>query len=271
MDRANALEDLNAHANLKGKIFARKSMSPKRLTGLGYFGFAGFTYMYFPHMVMHFGHSLTMFGMASASVMGMLKFQERDVVNSIEFIKEGEDAGKLKFMVSTSPFTSKAVIASVADCQAQFSLGNDDIGETDIESNVVTIKNYKDGHEVVKEGFFLLPADSWKDVNMLDWVLSVKPQVEDSTQDLFNDLMIDQFDMKAKTGGMGLLAVSIANAGYDRIGSDGAIDRMIEKEDKSVDIHLTAMTEFYGPKQLEEMSPAEFYQNYKKFASGVTF
>ena len=28
MDRANALEDLNAHANLKGKIFKRKTMSP---------------------------------------------------------------------------------------------------------------------------------------------------------------------------------------------------------------------------------------------------
>jgi len=40
--------------------------------------------------------------------------------------------------------------------------------------------------------------------------------------------------------------VTIANAGYDRIGSEGAIDRLIEKEDKSVDIHLTAMTEFYG-------------------------
>ena len=83
--------------------------------------------------------------------------------------------------------------------------------------------------------------------------------------------MIDQFDTKAKTGGMGYLAVTIANAGYDRIGSEGAIDRLIDKEDKSVDVHLTAMTEFYGKKQLEEMTPAEFYTNYKKFASGVTF
>ena len=57
-----------------GKIFKRKTMSPSKLTGLGYFGFAGFTYMYFPHMVMHFGQSMTMFGMSAASIMGMIKF-----------------------------------------------------------------------------------------------------------------------------------------------------------------------------------------------------
>ena len=68
------LEDLHNHSNLKGKIFKRKALSPKKLTGLGYFGVAGFTYMYFPHMVMHFGASLTMLGMSGASVMGMFKF-----------------------------------------------------------------------------------------------------------------------------------------------------------------------------------------------------
>ena len=55
MDRANALEDLNAHANLKGKIFRRKAMDPKKLYGLGYFGVGALSYVYFPHMVLHFG------------------------------------------------------------------------------------------------------------------------------------------------------------------------------------------------------------------------
>jgi hypothetical protein len=137
MDRANALEDLNAHANLGGKVFKRKTMSPKRLTGLGYFGAAGFAYMYFPHMAMHFGSNLTLLGMSAASFMGMYRFNERNVINSIEFIKEGADAGKLLFKVSTSPFTSKSIIASVSNTQGQFSLGDDDMGESDLESNVV--------------------------------------------------------------------------------------------------------------------------------------
>ena len=81
---------------------------------------------------------------------------------------------------------------------------------------------------------------------MLDWILSIKTNGEDSTEDLFNDLMGEQFDLKAKSGGMGYLAITIANAGYDRVGSDGAIDRLIEKDDKSIDTNLVAMTEFYG-------------------------
>jgi hypothetical protein len=65
--------------------------------------------------------------------------------------------------------------------------------------------------------------------------------------------------------------VAIANAGYDKVGNNAAIDRLIDKDDKSIDSNLKAMQDFYGPKQLEEMTPSEFYANYKKFASGVTF
>ena len=83
--------------------------------------------------------------------------------------------------------------------------------------------------------------------------------------------MREQFDIKAKTGGLGYLAVTVASAGYDRIGSDSAIDRQIEKDDKTLEANLEAMKEFYGPKQIEAMTPAEFYANYKKFASGATF
>ena len=133
------------------------------------------------------------------------------------------------------------------------------------------LTNYQDGDKTVEEGVFLLPADSWKDLNMLDWVLSIKKKAVDSTEDQFNDLMSEQFDLKASSGGMGYIALSIANAGYDRVGSNGAIDRLIEKDDKSIEVHLEAMKDFYGPKQIDAMTPAEFYLNYKKFASGITF
>jgi len=119
-------------------------MSPKKLKGLGYFGFAGLSYMYFPYFVMHFGQTLTMLGMSGASVMGMLNFNERNIVNSIELIKEGTDAGKLLMSVSTSPFTSKNVVVPVANARSVFTVGSDDLGENDIESNVVFLKDYFD-------------------------------------------------------------------------------------------------------------------------------
>lgn len=189
MDRANALEDLNAHANLGGKIFKRKAMDPKRLNGLGYFGFAGFTYMYFPYIAMHLGNNLSLLAMSAASVMGMLKFSERNVINSIQFIKEGQDAGKLLINVSTSPLTSKNIVASVSNVQAQLSIGNDDMGENDLESNLVEVRDFYEGGVLKSFDTFLLPADSWKDYNMLDWVLSVKTKGQDQTEELFNDLM----------------------------------------------------------------------------------
>lgn len=128
------MEDLNAHANLKGKIFKRKMMDPGKLKGLGYFGLAGATYAMFPHLALTFGANFTTFAMAAFSVGGMYRFNDRDIINFIELIADGDNKGKLKLSVSTSPFTSSEVIASVNDVQGVFSLNEDDAGEEDIES-----------------------------------------------------------------------------------------------------------------------------------------
>ena len=50
--RLNAIEDLVNHSNLRGKIFKRKSLSPKKIKGLGYFGIAGLAYTYFPYVAL---------------------------------------------------------------------------------------------------------------------------------------------------------------------------------------------------------------------------
>lgn len=56
---------------------------------------------------------------------------------------------------------------------------------------------YTEGNEQMENGSFLLPADSWKDTNTLDWVLSIKNEnVQDESAGLFNDLMIEAFDQK---------------------------------------------------------------------------
>ena len=48
------------------------------------------------------------------------------------------------------------------------------MGENDIDNNVVQLTNFLDGNQTVDAGLFVLPADAWKDYNMLDWVLSIK-------------------------------------------------------------------------------------------------
>jgi len=84
--------------------------------------------------------------MISSAYMGMKTFQERDVVNSIEVVKDGENAGKILIEVSTSPFTSKSILANPQDVQGVFSLGNDGMGEDDLESNLVFVSKYTESN-----------------------------------------------------------------------------------------------------------------------------
>ena len=69
----------------------------------------------------------------------MYKLNESNVVNSIEFVKEGEHIGQLKINVSTSILTSRNIIADISSVQAVFSLKNDDLGEDDVENNMVSV------------------------------------------------------------------------------------------------------------------------------------
>jgi len=168
-------------------------MDPKRLTGLGFFGLAGMTYAYFPYIAQIIGYNITMLGLSGTTVAGMIYSKESNIVNRIEWVTEGENNGKLRFNISTSPFTSKDIFVDQRDAQGVFSLSNDDLGEANIENNVVRLSNFHDPEtgENVLEDHFVLPAIAWRDYNTLDWVLAIKHnEIEDSTEALFSDLML---------------------------------------------------------------------------------
>ena len=96
MERLNNIEDLHAHANLKGAIFRRKTMDPDRVTSLGAFGVAGLSYAFFPYVAQWIGSTATVLGISCANLMGMFYAAEQDMINSIEWT----DDGKLKFNIS---------------------------------------------------------------------------------------------------------------------------------------------------------------------------
>jgi len=95
LDRANAVQDLEEHVNLKGAIFKRKLLDPSRVHGVGYFGLAGVTWAMFPHVALMLGPTLTTSLMTVASLGGMMKLNEKGYVNSISLVGEGEHAGKV--------------------------------------------------------------------------------------------------------------------------------------------------------------------------------
>ena len=104
--------------------------------------------------------------------------QEKDMINAIEFVKDegNKYAGKLKINFQETLLSSKTVIASVNNVMGMVSLSNDDIGEDGVENNVVSIRNYIDTAtgETVEYNQLILPGDSYKDINLLDWILSIK-------------------------------------------------------------------------------------------------
>lgn len=201
MGQENALMDLHAHSHLKGKIFKRKVMDPGRLKGLGFFGLTGLLYAYFPYVACQLGAPLTTFAMTGSSFAGMLHLSETNTINAIEFLKEGEHAGKLKFTVSATLFKSKDLIVDANNAQGMISLSNDDVGEDGFESNLVHLSDFLDAStgQVVAGDSFVLPADGWKDLSVTDWILSVKGT--GTTDADFNDYMMQAFDERAATEG----------------------------------------------------------------------
>lgn len=92
---------------------------------------------------------------------------------------------------------TKTIIANVANIKGIVSLGEDDLGEEDVEANILLVQNYHDMStgETVESGMFVLPADSYRDHKALDWILAPKNS-EDSTIDLFNDLVQGEFNVR---------------------------------------------------------------------------
>lgn len=253
ISRLNDVEDLRAHANLKGALFRRKFLTAGRLGGLGYFGLAGLTYANFPLVASYLGHSWTMLGISGLTVAGMVNFREGSTINSIEIINDGEDQGKLKINVSGSLLSSQDIIADVENINAVFSLSNDDLGEDGVENNILEVKNFRyvGSNEVVQEAQFLLPAEAWRDKVMMDWVLRIKSDTKGATDELFNDLMTQRFIAKQQSGGITPLQQFFLTGPK-------------AQESSSVDENIQAMITQFGEQSLRDMSPTEFYQTYQR-------
>jgi len=91
----------------------------------------------------------------------------------------------LKFNVSVSPIASQNIYTAWNNVSSMISVGNDDIGEDGAENNIVMITDgIDDSGSIVTENNnqFMLPADSWKDIPMLEWILALKTKNEEASE-----------------------------------------------------------------------------------------
>lgn len=55
MAKANKIDDMANHANLKGSIFKRKTLDPKKIKSFSYFALSGALWAYAPFVAATFG------------------------------------------------------------------------------------------------------------------------------------------------------------------------------------------------------------------------
>ena len=190
MEKATNVSEMANHKALDGLIFKRKMMNPNRLNGLGYFAASFGIWAYFPQVALTLGSNFASFAFVGTALRGAWFTTEQDIVNSIGIAGEGEHEGLLEINVSMSPITSKTIYVPIDNVHAVFSMSNDDMGEQDVENNVLELNDFIDGGNTVAAGQFVLPADSWRDNSMLSWILSNKSGVESlETTNLYNDLL----------------------------------------------------------------------------------
>lgn len=140
MIRANALDDLHHQVKLGGLVFKRKPMDPVKLKGLGYFGLAGASYAYWPYVAAHIGQGATTLAITAACLAGMSNLGVREpTINTMTFVEDGPHAGTLEINYQETLLSTKTIVANVSDVMAIASLNNDDLGEDDVEANVVLV------------------------------------------------------------------------------------------------------------------------------------
>ncbi len=262
----NDNQDLADHATLKGAIFKAPALKQNWINGAAFFATSGLLYSYFPFVAAYLGYSLTSLATLGSSLAGLYSLQERSAINSIAFVKEGEHAGKLQFNISQSTLASKDYIVSLADAQTVATFTGEN-GENDLERNVFHLKNAVDASsgETVAEVMAYLPRDGAKDFNTLDWLSQAKFGSEADAE--FHDLMVQRFEQRAATGGLGSLAHIGRQTNLVRSEQGTSVDSQIDNNDPSVDQNIQAMRELLGAETLEKMSSTEFYNAYKQFAS----
>ena len=76
MQRVTNLDNLVNHGALKGSVFRAKTMSSRRLTGLGYFAVGSFAYMNLASLSMMLGPTLPTLAITAMAIQGARSFNE---------------------------------------------------------------------------------------------------------------------------------------------------------------------------------------------------
>ena len=245
----NEIDQLEDTAGLKGKVFKQKVMNPRRLKGVGAFALSYIAYNNMGALSMLVGTTLPMFALTASLLYGMKAFNERNVIDSIEWL----DNGQLRINVTQSPFVTTAYTTSARNVRSICSLGEDDMGADDTDSNLIEVLEYTDSAgNTGRNAVFTLPSDAMRDRELMEWIMAPK-HADETLADDFTDLIRHNFEQRRLQGGnpnlLGML--------------ERKPDLQIEESSKTDD-YLRQLQVIYGQEALAKMSPSELYRLYKR-------
>lgn len=241
-------------------------LSPRKLKGVAAFGAAGWAYGSFTTLSLMMGPTAPAIGIVALSLYGATAFNERGAITQIDYLTEGEHAGKIRAKVAKSPFMTYSIIADVKDTRSICAVGHDDLGEDDVEGNILEVSHYID--EATGEShqgeLFIMPADANRSKQALEWIFTHKSG-DSATDASFSDLIQSNHEAHAATGGLtGLAALNASNSGYADMGGEEAVNAGLVSDPHGTEVALRELTELYGKDKLAEMKPTELYKLYKQ-------
>lgn len=190
MSRINHFDNLVAHGKLKGSIFKTSKLSTKRQKGLAALAAAVAGYVNFAQLTLLMGSNIPTLGMVGLAYYGMMQFHDNQLISQIDFIKEGEHAGKLRMKIQKSFFSSHWIIVHPMNSRSVVNLFDDALFNEEGDSNIVHLDEYINEDTGARgQGTYSLPGDGIKDKISLEWVLAPKDTTT-VTLPTFNDMVM---------------------------------------------------------------------------------
>ena len=161
---------------------------------------------------------------------------------------------------------TKDIIARVSDIQGVVSLANDDLGEDDLDSNIVLINSHIDPStgEVSEEPLYLrLPRDAYRNKRFMEWIVSTKSGEDEETFDLYTSVIYQEVKVasKAELGqGQQLMQMIIDNP----LNNDDIVQLEMKMEPEIVNEKLEELKKEFGYEYLSNLSERALYQLYKQ-------
>lgn len=227
IQRINYLDQMADITKLsKTKVFKRKFLNEDKVRGLVAWGGAAFGYMKLTTLSLMMGKFLPSAAITGAVMYGIMKWNDRNVVQDIELA----DDGQFKVRYHASMLRLEEVFCKPQDVFSLVALESDNMGRDDLDGNALTLEKWiMSGKDYEQPLNLILPADAFRSKQMMEWMMQKKAN-DEATNDDFHDLMRQRHEKKVSENNMSrLTAYHTKETGLAAFAKDNEMETQLQK------------------------------------------